>query len=81
MVRLPHKNILTTNISQSTVYTYMYISCGCSILSGEYESVILPVFGGEYIPVSSNHLNIRPYQFNFMLLGPEDLSSRVGRSA
>ena len=24
---------------------------------------------------------LRPYQFNFMLLGPEDLSSRVGRLA
>ena len=24
---------------------------------------------------------LRPYQFNFMLLGPEDISSRVGRSA
>ena len=28
---------------------HMYVTCGCSILRGEYESVMLLIFGGEYL--------------------------------
>ena len=36
------------------------ITCGCllcdTILRGEYKSVLPPIFGGEWVPVSSNRL-------------------------
>ena len=36
-----------------------YISCGCSVLGGEYETVIATTSFWKLVPVSSNHLKVR----------------------
>ena len=58
-------------------------------LSYMEQLAIFIIIGGEQSSQQSScpmllqgwDIYISPYQFNFMLLGPEDLSSRVSRSA